>query len=1058
MNSPLPLVSIICRSINRPELHQALESIAFQEYSSIEVVLVDALGEGIAIDSELHQQLTLVEVGIGTRCDRSAAANLGLDNATGEFILFLDDDDFIAAEHISSLMEHFSKNRSARVAYSSARKVNKFGEELEEFFAHDYDPILLRRDNYIPIHAVLFSRLFLEDGCRFDESLSIFEDWDFWLQLSQFAEFAHVDRVTAFYREGGDSETAQFNSADADKNHPIKKARAAVLNKWVKRWTGEQIDEALSQTERINLQKEKRITSLHNELLQTKSHGVNLEALLLKQTAQTEQLKNSLSDKSNEVLKVRSNIKELDNRLVSSYKHAENLSKHVESLQSTVDLIYSSRLWRLMGPIRRLLRIVRRQLNPNLVPRVENQLDQELDRNEDAVDERVLLSANEDLNSNVDSKLRYKEEAQARLDEFLEGSDRIGFCCETNPRLSILVVLYNQAPLTLLCLESIKKTVPDFYELVIVDNNSGDQTGSLLNRLDGAKVIRNETNIGFVKAVNQGVNECSGSALLLLNNDAILHKQAVKFALSRLDSRDDIGAVGGKIVLLDGSLQEAGSQIFSDGSCAGYGRGDDPNKPEYQFCRDVDYCSGAFLLTSRELFVEMGMFDLDFAPAYYEESDFCLRLAERNYRVVYEPKSVLTHYDFASSGGYDQAAQLQTAHKKIILEKHSKLLAQKPKRSSLESRNLCCGKKVLLIDDRVPHAELGSGYPRCKEIATLLADGGFNLTFYPLTKPGENWEDVYTTLPTTVEVMLDRGIDGLENFLFERTGYYDTIIISRDHNMRFFLRATVARQELIEGVKIVYDAEAVAAPRGVLRRELLGEKVSEFEKNKLLKNEVSLAMGADSVITVSDKEASFYHSHGFGATTVLGHSLNLKPTTSNFSERNNILFVGALRENDSPNVDSLMWFCSDIFPALIKKNRDLRLVVVGDSTATLLGALKSKNIDFLGRVEDLSDVYNQARIFVAPTRFAAGIPHKIHEAASRGVPTVATDLLTSQLGWSHEEELLSAGNAEDFIFQCDRLLNEKDLWIDVQTKALAAVKRDCCADDFKRKLFSIVNP
>jgi hypothetical protein len=95
---------------------------------------------------------------------------------------------------------------------------------------------------------------------------------------------------------------------------------------------------------------------------------------------------------------------------------------------------------------------------------------------------------------------------------------------------------------------------------------------------------------------------------------------------------------------------------------------------------------------------------------------------------------------------------------------------------------------------------------------------------------------------------------------------------------------------------------------------------------------------------------------------------------------------------------------------------------------------------------------------VAPTRFAAGIPHKIHEAASRGVPTVATDLLTSQLGWSHEEELLSAGNAEDFIFQCDRLLNEKDLWIDVQTKALAAVKRDCCADDFKRKLFSIVNP
>tara|TARA_B100001059_G_C17820029_1_gene577680 strand:- start:2273 stop:2734 length:462 start_codon:yes stop_codon:yes gene_type:complete len=153
-----------------------------------------------------------------------------------------------------------------------------------------------------------------------------------------------------------------------------------------------------------------------------------------------------------------------------------------------------------------------------------------------------------------------------------------------------------------------------------------------------------------------------------------------------------------------------------------------------------------------------------------------------------------------------------------------------------------------------------------------------------------------------------------------------------------------------------------------------------------------------------------------------------------------------------------MWFCSDIFPTLMKKNRGLRLVVVGDSSATLLETLKSKNIDFLGRVEDLSDVYNQARIFVAPTRFAAGIPHKIHEAASRGVPTVATNLLTSQLGWSHGEELLSADNAEDFILQCDRLLNEKDLWVNVQTKALAAVERDCSADEFKRKLFSVVNP
>ena len=1055
MTLSMPLVSIICRSINRPELNQALESIAGQEYPSIEVVLVDALGKGSSIVPDLRQKLNLVEVSTGSQQDRSAAANLGLDNASGEFILFLDDDDFIAPAHISSLMEHFSKNQSAGVVYSSVRKVNKLGEELEEVFARDYDPVLLRRDNYIPIHAVLFSRLLLGDGCRFDESLTVFEDWDFWLQMSQFVDFTHVNKITAFYREGGDSKTTHFNSLNSDKNHPLKLARTAVLNKWVKRWTGEQLDEAFNQTERINYQKERRISSLYSELLQTKTDGENLEKSLLEQMSQ---LKDALFSESNEVLRVKANISELNNRLASSYKHAENLREHAESLQLTVDLIYSSKLWRLMGPIRRVLRFIKGQLNRTLVKESREHGDQERKQKDELVKDRAPSETSAFVNGNEGSKSYYREVAATRLDEFLGSSDRMVFCSETTPRVSILLVLYNQAPLTFLCLQSVKRTVPDCYELVIVDNNSDDQTGLLLERLDGVKIIKNDTNTGFVKAVNQGVNECSGRALLLLNNDAILHERAVDFALNRLDSSDDIGAVGGKILLLDGSLQEAGSQIFSDGSCAGYGRGDDPNKPEYQFCRDVDYCSGAFLLTSRELFVEMGKFDLDFAPAYYEESDFCLRLAKRNYRVVYEPKSVLTHYEFASSGGYDRAAQLQIAHKKIIQEKHSDLLIQKLKESALESRSVSRGEKILFIDDRVPHAGLGSGYPRCKEIIMLLADGGFDITFYPLTRPTEDWEDVYATLPTNIEVMLDRGIDGLENFLFERMGYYDTIIISRDHNMRFFLRATVARQELIKGIRIIYDAEAVVAPRRVLRRELLGEEVTEVEKKKLLKNEVSLATGADRVITVSEKEASYYQSYGFEATTVLGHSLNPQPTPRDFSDRKDILFVGALRDDESPNVDSLLWFCSDIFPVLLQRNKDLRLVVVGDSSAPSLDTVKHKNIDFLGRVEDLSDIYNQARIFVAPTRFAAGIPHKIHEAASRGVPTVATGLLTAQLGWSHEEELLSADNAEDFVCQCDRLLNEKDLWSSLRTTAFAAVKRDCSPEDFKRKLFSVVNP
>ena len=63
----------------------------------------------------------------------------------------------------------------------------------------------------------------------------------------------------------------------------------------------------------------------------------------------------------------------------------------------------------------------------------------------------------------------------------------------------------------------------------------------------------------------------------------------------------DAGAVGGPIVLPDGTLQEAGSIIWSDGTCVGYGRGRDPGAAEFQFFREVDYCSGAFLLVRQRV-------------------------------------------------------------------------------------------------------------------------------------------------------------------------------------------------------------------------------------------------------------------------------------------------------------------------------------------------------------------------------------------------------------------------------------------------------------------------
>src|SRR5262249_14594636 len=162
-------------------------------------------------------------------------------------------------------------------------------------------------------------------------------------------------------------------------------------------------------------------------------------------------------------------------------------------------------------------------------------------------------------------------------------------------------------------------------------------------------------------------------------------------------------------VQLDGRLQEAGSIVWSDGTCSGYGRQGTPTAPPYMFQRDIDYGSGALFFTRRELFRSLGGFDEAFAPAYYEDADFCLRLGQAGFRVVYEPRACALHFEFASSSSPADALAQQAERRPLFLAKHAEALAQHAAAGAapLFARTHGDDRRVLFIDDRVPHAALG---------------------------------------------------------------------------------------------------------------------------------------------------------------------------------------------------------------------------------------------------------------------------------------------------------------------------------------------------------------
>ena len=171
--------------------------------------------------------------------------------------------------------------------------------------------------------------------------------------------------------------------------------------------------------------------------------------------------------------------------------------------------------------------------------------------------------------------------------------------------------------------------------------------------------------------------------------------------------------------------------------------------------------------------------------------------------------------------------------------------------------------------------------------------------------------------------------------------------------------------------------------------------------------------------------------------------------------------MGSVYEKESPNADSILWLTSEIFPLIQKQlTQDVELIIIGNNTVEEIqqkvNSLNNTSIKILGKVDDIRPFYNQARLFVAPTRYAAGIPHKVHEAAAYGLPIVTTSLIAQQLGWKHETELLVSDDPINFAQQCVKLYQDSSLWNKLRKNAIKRVQTECSPEFFSETLKSIL--
>jgi GT2 family glycosyltransferase len=625
----------------------------------------------------------------------------------------------------------------------------------------------------------------------------------------------------------------------------------------------------------------------------------------------------------------------------------------------------------------------------------------------------------------------------------LFGRAQLRFVADASTSVSVIMVLHDQFAMTMMAVASLHANCAGNVALILVDSGSTDETRAIERYVTGATIIRFDDNVEYVRGCNAALQAVCTEAVLLLNNDIELAPGAVRAALLRLRSHRSIGAVGGKVVRAHGLLQEAGNIIWRDGTTKGYLRDASPLVPEANFVRDVDFCSGVFLLVRADLLRSLNGFDEDFAPAYYEDADLCVRIAAAGYRVVYDPGVVISHLEYGSAASTHAVESAIDLRRQVFVRKHAAWLATRGEqggRAQLFARTSgAAQKRILFIEDRLPLRFMGSGFVRSNDVLRAMASLGHAVTLFPLQAIRVDLAAIYADMPDTVEIMHDQSLEQLQTFLLLRRGYYDAIWVERTHNLSRISPMLERLEQEHELPPIILDSEAISAVR---EAQLAARDGIEFDLHAAIQREFAEARRCSQVIAVNAMEAQLLCDVGFSRPIVLGHTRRLAPTPRSFAQRSGLLFVGAMHRMDSPNYDSLCWFIDEVLP-LVEQDLgwETRLTVVGyqGPDVTLARFADHPRVTLRGTVADTLPLFDAHRLFVAPTRIAAGMPYKIHEAASYGLPVVTTELLRRQLGWSADEDLLTAEatDAMGFAQTVVRLFRDEALWLRLRKSALA---------------------
>lgn len=641
------------------------------------------------------------------------------------------------------------------------------------------------------------------------------------------------------------------------------------------------------------------------------------------------------------------------------------------------------------------------------------------------------------------SKFKIDFDGEIKIDQL----KRFEFPCFEAPVVSIIIPLFNKWRYTYHCLKTLITETNDVpYEVIVIDNASTDETSELLGKFSNLHKIWNNSNLGFVEACNQGANASKGTYLLFLNNDTQVSKDWLRSMVELAQRDNQIGAVGAKLIYPDGRLQEAGGIVWNDkhNLAWNYGKYDNPDNYEYNYIKEVDYCSGACLLVRKELFQKLGGFDLQYAPAYCEDSDIAFGIRKLGYKVMYQPKAEIIHFEGITAGTDTSQGikQFQIVNQNKFFNKWDAILKNEHFANGQDvflARDRSQGKKIILfIDHYVPTWDKDAGSLTIYMYLKLFLELGFKIIFIP-----DNFSKLepYTTVLNQLGIEVLYGKINFKKWISKNGKYLNYIWLSRPHISIKYIESI----KTFTKAKSFYYMHDFHYIRELRQYQILKRPEILKEAERIKKMEFKMFNAVSLILTPSDSEVElvnkfspdkpvkkipgyFYEDTSIAVT-------NFTP----FHQRKDIMFLGGFVH--TPNIDAVEFFLRDIFPGIRRYLPSVKFHIIGSNLPKKLQQYAGPDILTVGYVKDLSAYFKNIRVFVAPLRYGAGVNGKIVTSMLHGVPVVTTNIGNEGLRMVDAQDCMIADNPDEFSIKVVKLYEDQELWEQLSLNSLKFIKR-----------------